>query len=212
VGDGPTVAARVAALGAGPFRSLAFLAVAARAIAARHPAHRGDLLVPMPQDPRRGDAVAGVGNAIRMLVLRAPEAAVGDARALVAALAERLRGAARDKLPAAVEALLDACRWLPGAALLAVALLPTWGRMATLGFSDAGDALNRFVAVGGRRVLHARHFPAALNPPGLTVVFSSFQGELAIDLLWQDGGLAEGEDAAILDAVAAALTGPEGAP
>ena len=200
-----------ASVGASMTRSALHLAVTAGAVAAllaRQGRPRGDLLVPMPQDRRRRGAKGPVlGNRISTMFLRLPRALCDRPDALVADIQGQLRDRMASGLLDAYLTLLDLCRGLPGWLMRALMRLPTLGRVATFGFSDTGASLDRFDAVGGVPVAEARHLPANLAPPGLTVVFSRDRGRLTVCATWLPGALSHADAEALLDDIVARLVG-----
>ncbi len=200
--------ARAAALGAevlrGAFHVAAVSAALAGQLAARG-APDADLLVALPQDRRRG--AIRVGNQVGVLFLRVPTALREDPRRLITHVAEQIRGIVRDQIPAALASLLDLCRWLPAWFYGLVVRLPTAGELATLGVSDTGDSLQHLRRLFERDVVDARHVPANLHPPGLTVVFTRHRGALDVVVRWREDRLSAAEIADLIGRITGQLTG-----
>lgn len=206
------VDAAAQAAGAGMLRGTYHIAVTARAVAGLLRARgigRGDMLITSPQDQRRG-AVARLGNGITVLFYRVAVDKTADLPALVRGLAESVRTMLRDGTPMALMALLEFCRLLPTWLYAPIVRFPTWGRVATFGVSDTGDTLGQLTRLFGAEVTDARHIPANLHPPGVTVIFSRQRGLLDVVLRYRADRLTEDEADGLLSALRQDLAG--GAP
>lgn len=176
-------------------RSAWNLAISAAAVSAARPDAKGDyLLVPVPQDRRtRGARGPILANQLNLLFYRIRRDSLGDIGQAVKALTEQTRSIMRARLHQTYPVLLDLCRYVPLGVLNTIIRVPTWGRMATFGFSDVGDSLSELETLAGRRLVDIVHYPANMHPPGITVVFSRFRGRLSICVATLDGTISESE-------------------
>lgn len=185
------------ASGAGFLRSAFVLAAVARAVHAVLVARgQGDreLLVPVPQDQRpRGQLGPVLSNQLGILFYRLAPGDLVDVRGAVRALGDQLKAMLRDGVPDAFGELLSLCRVLPLDLFLPLVLAPTFGRVATFGFSDAGDGLGQLTSFLGHPVRSAVHVPANIEPPGFTVVVSRAKDRLVVSTAWMEGALRSGE-------------------
>ncbi len=183
----------LAASGAGFLRSAFLLACVARAVhAVLRSRGKGtkDLLVPVPQDQRpRGQAGPLLSNQLGILFYRLSPADLVDVPTTVRALGDQLRQMLKEEVPAAFGMLLAMCRSLPLDLYLPIVLAPTLGKVASFGFSDAGDGLAKLDSFLGVPVRRATHYPANIEPPGFTVVASRMPGRVVISTAWMEGAL-----------------------
>jgi hypothetical protein len=199
---------RAEQVGAALLRSALHVGAATRAVAAvlqQRGVQTGDLLVPAPQDQRRGRGP--VGNGLSLLFYRVPRDVAADLPALVRHAIEQARGMLRSGMPGAMTTLLDLCCWLPAWMYGPIVRLPTRGRVATLGVSDTGDSLGQLVALFGASVTDAWHVPANLHPPGVTFVFTRFRGSIDAVLRWHSDVLDDGEVALLVEHLKGDLLG-----
>ena len=70
---------------------------------------------------------------------------------------------------------------------------PTGGKFASLCFSDSGESCAGMSELLGGRIRTVTHLVPTWRPPGLTVLFWSFAGELRALLSWVEDCLSSGE-------------------
>jgi hypothetical protein len=70
---------------------------------------------------------------------------------------------------------------------------PTRGKFASLCFSDSGESCAGMSEFIGGRIQAVTHFVATWRPPGLTVLFWSFDGQLNALLAWVEDCLSPAE-------------------
>jgi hypothetical protein len=58
--------------------------------------------------------------------------------------------------------------------------------MASFFYSDTGDSLSDFKTFYNRQVINAIHYPPNAYPPGVTFIFTRFQGALQITVSYME--------------------------
>ena len=81
--------------------------------------------------------------------------------------------------------------------------------MASFFYSDTGDSLQDFDVVFGQPVSSAIHYPPNMYPPGMTFVFSRFQGALQLTFGYMEPDLDAAEVELLLTSVRSVLLGGE---
>jgi hypothetical protein len=70
---------------------------------------------------------------------------------------------------------------------------PTRGKFATFCFSDSGETCAGMKDMLGGRIQAVTHLVPTWRPPGLTVLFWNFGGQLCVQLSWVDDCLSPAE-------------------
>ncbi|POZ50050.1 hypothetical protein [Methylovulum psychrotolerans] len=171
----------------------------------------GDALVPVPVDRRkRGAPGAILGNQVSFLFYRLPKAILEDVPAMTGELMTQMKALMRAESPAHYTVMMDFLRRLPGFIYRRVLKAPTQGLMASFFYSDTGDSLQDFTGLFGQPVKGAVHYPPNMYPPGLTFIFSRYQGALQITLSYMHADLTEFEAQQLLATVHSVLLGDKG--
>jgi len=208
-----TINERARQQGAGFLVSAFYLAATAYAVAQvqkQRGIGDGDALVPVPLDKRkRGTQGAVLGNQVSFLFYRIPNAVLVDVRACTAELIKQMKTLMRAESPGHYTIMMDFLRRMPGFFYRRMLKAPTKGLMASFFYSDTGDSLQNFDVVFGQSVSSAIHYPPNMYPPGLTFVFSCFQGALQITFGYMEPDLNAAEVELLLTSVRSALLGAE---
>jgi len=115
----------------------------------------------------------------------------------------------RAESPAHYSIMLDFLRRLPGLIYRRMLKSPTQGLMASFFYSDTGDSLQDFDAMFGQSVSVAIHYPPNMHPPGLTFIFSRFQGALQVTLGYMEPEVSPAEANLLLNFLRNTLLGDE---
>jgi len=170
----------------------------------------GDVLVPIPLDRRKRGAQGPVlGNQVSFLFYRIPNAVLSDVSACTHTLIEQMKSLMRAESPAHYSIMLDFLRRLPGLIYRRMLKSPTQGLMASFFYSDTGDSLQDFDAIFGQSVSVAIHYPPNMHPPGLTFIFSRFQGALQVTLGYMEPEVSPAEANLLLNFLRNTLLGDE---
>ncbi len=208
------MAVRARDQGAGFLVSAFYLAVTSYAVAkvqhSRMPLD-SDMLVPIPLDCRkRGVQAPVIGNQVTFLFYRIPLAALANIKTCVSALMAQMKDLMRSENPQHYLIMMDFLRRVPGWLYRMQLTSPTKGKMASFHYSDTGDSLDLYAQLFGRSVSSVIHYPPNMYPPGLTFVFSRYQGALQLTLGYMESVLTADELALLLSELQLGLLGEAG--
>jgi hypothetical protein len=205
---------RAAQLNAGFLVSAFYLAATANAVAhvqKQRGVDNADVLVPIPLDRRkRGAQGPVVGNQVSFLFYRIPYTVLNDVSACTSELIEQMKTLMRAESPSHYTIMLDFLRRLPGFIYRSMLKAPTKGLMASFFYSDTGDSLQDFDELFGQPVRGAIHYPPNMYPPGMTFIFSRFQGALQLTLGYMEPDLSADELDLLLTSLRITLLGDLG--
>jgi hypothetical protein len=198
------IAARCERMNCGFRRSHFYLAVCVRAfhrLAKRRGNHHAAYLIPTPHDTRRRGANGPIfSNHLSILFYRIEREQAGDLSAVLAELSRQMTDQIRDRFPECCMAALDMFKPILPLPWYGHHLgKPTRGKFASFCFSDSGETCAGIERLFGGRILEVAHLVPTWRPPGLTIVFLSFDGRLSALLSWVDDCLSA-EEAASLEA------------
>ncbi|WP_411728445.1 hypothetical protein [Methyloglobulus sp.] len=206
-----TINERARQLNAGFLASAFYLAATAYSVAQvqkQRGVDNGDVLVPVPLDRRkRGAPGAVLGSQVSFLFYRIPNAVLDDVPTCTAELIGQMKALMRSESPSHYTIMLDFLRRMPGFFYRRMLKAPTEGLMASFFYSDTGDSLQDFDVVFGQSVSGAIHYPPNMYPPGMTFVFSRFQGALQLTLGYMEPDLNEAEVELLLTQLRTVLLG-----
>lgn len=176
--------------GAGFLVSAFYLAATARAVAhiqSQRGSLQGDVLVPVPQDRRkRGAHESLAGNQVTFIFYRIPQAALNSIKECTTELVQQITQLMRSEAPEGYLAMIGLIQRLPSGLYRWLLKSPTGGLMASFFYSDTGDSLSNFKVFCNRRVVSAIHYPPNAYPPGVTFIFTRFQGALQITVSYME--------------------------
>jgi hypothetical protein len=148
-----------------------------------------------------------LGNQVSFLFYRIPNAVLNDISACTSELIEQMKSLMRSENPSHYTIMLDFLRRMPGFMYRRMLQAPTKGLMASFFYSDTGDSLQDFDELFGQPVRGAIHYPPNMYPPGLTFIFSRFQGALQLTLGYMEPDVSTAEVDLLLVSVRTALLG-----
>jgi hypothetical protein len=184
-------------LNAGFRRSHFYLASSVRAIHAVAQGRgnkTGAYLIPTPHDTRRRGANGPIfSNHLSILFHRIEPRQAGSVSEIMAELGNQMTDQIRSRFPECCMAALDMFKPLPLPVFVHHLGKPTRGKFATFCFSDSGEALAGMTDIFGGKIREVTHLVPAWRPPGLTVVFLSFNGRLSALLSAVDDCLSSSE-------------------
>jgi hypothetical protein len=202
---------RARQLHAGFMASAFYLAATANAVAQVQKQRgdtSGDVLVPIPLDRRKRGAYGPIlGNQVSFLFYRIPNRVLQDVSACTSELIEQMKSLMRTDNPGHYTVMLDFLRRMPGFFYRRMLKAPTKGLMASFFYSDTGDSLQHFDKLFGQPVSAAIHYPPNLYPPGMTFIFSRFQGALQLTLGYMEPVITAAEVELLLSRLADTLLG-----
>jgi hypothetical protein len=182
--------ARSQQLTAGFRRSHFHLAASIRAlhaIAIQRGGKDGAYLVPVPHDTRRHGAKGPIfSNHLSILFYRVESQHAGRIRDIVGELSRQMTNQIRDRFPEACMAALDLFKPLPPGYYVHHLGKPTRGKIASLSFSDSGEACPGMTEWCGGRILDVTHLVPCWQSPGLTTLFLRFGSRQTVMLSWVD--------------------------
>ena len=184
-------------VGANFRKSALYLAASVRALfqvlKKRGPVN-GDFVVPVPQDQRRRGAFGPViSNHVTFLFYRIPQEALIDLTSAVSCIVTQMKEIVRSEIHKCYSSFMDLCRRLPLQLYVKLLKSPTKGHIASFFFSDTGelfDKVNEFLKIP---ILDAVHYPPNVCPPGFTIIFSRFHGELQATISYSKEYISEDE-------------------
>ncbi|MEE9396285.1 MAG: hypothetical protein V3V31_04655 [Methylococcales bacterium] len=176
--------------GAGFLLSAFYLSATARAIAhiqSQRGPLQGDVLVPVPQDRRkRGAHESLVGNHVTFIFYRIPQAALNCIKECTMELVQQTTKLMRSEAPEGYLVMIGLIQRLPGWLYRPLLKSPTRGLMASFFYSDTGDSLGEFKTFLNKTITNAIHYPPNAYPPGVTFIFTRFQGALQITISYME--------------------------
>jgi len=191
------IAARSGKLTAGFRRSHFYLASSIRAlhaVALGRGNRDGAYLVPVPHDTRRHGAKGPIfSNHLSILFYRIEPQQAGRIRDIAAELSRQMTSQIRDKFPEACMAALNMFKVLPLGYYVRHLGKPTRGKIASLSFSDSGEACPGMTEFCGGRILDVTHLVPCWHSPGLTTLFLKCGGKLTVLVSWVDDCLSASE-------------------
>ena len=153
-----------------------------------------DMLVPIPLDRRlRGAQTPNIGNQVTFLFYRLPKQLLLNTQACTIELIEQMKRLIRSDNPTHYVIMMDFFRRIPGLFYRMMLKAPTKGLMASFFYSDTGDLLQDCDHLFGSPIKQAVHYPPNLYPPGMTFVFSRFQGCLQVSFAYIESVINEQE-------------------
>lgn len=189
--------ARGQKIAAGFRRSHFYLAASIRALhnaAVQRGNKDGAYLVPVPHDTRRHGAKGPIfSNHLSILFYRIEAQQAGRIRDIVAELSRQMTNQIRDRFPEACMAALDMFKLLPPGYYVNHLGKPTRGKIASLSFSDSGEACPGMTEFCGGQILDVTHLIPCWHSPGLTTLFLRFGNRQTVMLSWVDDCMSEAE-------------------
>ncbi len=170
-------------------KSCFYLCVVARAIFSVLES-RGEcapLYIPVPHDMRRSKkGVMSLSNQVTFLYFRIEPAKLRTLSSGIEYLVQNMQVMIERELHRANLTFLELAKNIPLSTYEKLLRAPAGGTVASCFFSDTGDSLSKIQEFCGTRVQDAIHYPPQICPPGITAVFSRFNGALSIMLPYAD--------------------------
>ena len=189
--------ARCQRLNAGFRRSHFYLAASIRAlhlVASARGNKDAAYLVPVPHDMRRrGNNGPIFSNHLSILFYRVETQHAVSMSGIINELSRQMMDQIRNRFPESCMAALDMFKPLPLDYYVRHLGRPTRGKFASLCFSDSGESCVGMNGFLGGQIREVTHFVPTWRPPGLTVLFWSFRGQLRSLLSWVDDCLSQEE-------------------
>jgi hypothetical protein len=193
------IAARCGKIAGGFRRSHFYQAASIQAlhnIARQRGNQDGAYLIPAPHDMRRHGAKGPVfSNHLSVLFYRIEANQAGQIRDIVAELGKQMTNQIREKFPEACMAALNMFKVLTPAAYVKQLGKPTRNKLASLSFSDSGEACPGMTDFCGAKILDVAHLIPCWRNPGVTTLFLQFANRLSVMLSWVDDCLSPAEAA-----------------
>lgn len=178
-------------------RSHFFLAASLRAVhnvAVQRGNRDGAYLVPVPHDTRKRGANGPVfSNHLSILFYRLEPKFAGRLGDLLGELSRQMTDQIRDRFPESCMAALEMFKPLPLSYYVHHLGKPTRGKIATLCFSDSGEACAGMTNLWGGKIEEVTHLVPSWRPPGLTIIFLRFNQRQSALISWVDDCLAPAE-------------------
>jgi hypothetical protein len=185
-----SIAERCQLLNAGFRRSHFYMAATLRAfhnLAVRRGNKDGAYLVPVPHDTRkRGSKGPIFSNHLSILFYRIEPRHAGKLSDIMGELGRQMTNQIRDRFPECCMAALEMFKPLPLDAYVRRLGKPTHDKFATLAFSDSGEICPGMTELLGAKILDVAHLVPTWRPPGLTVLFLSYNAKPSALLSWVD--------------------------
>jgi hypothetical protein len=182
---------------AGFRRSHFYLAASLRAlhtVASARGDREGAYLVPVPHDMRRRGSNGPIfSNHLSILFYRIETRQAANLSAIIEELSRQMMDQIRDRFPESCMAALDMFKPLPLDYYVHQLGKPTAGKFASLCFSDSGESCAGMKDLLGAPIQAVTHLVPTWRPPGLTVLFWSFSGQLRALLASVDDCLSPAE-------------------
>ncbi len=184
------ITARSGKIASGFRRSHFYLAASVQAlhnVALQRGSRDGAYLIPMPHDTRKFGAKGPIfSNHLSILFYRVEAQQAGQIRDIVGELGKQMTNQIRDKFPEACMAALNMFKVLPPGFYVKHLGKPTRGKLASLSFSDSGEACPGMTEFCGTKILDVTHLIPCWSSPGVTVLFLHFANRLSFLLSWVD--------------------------
>ena len=178
------IAERCGKIASGFRRSHFYLAACVQAlhgIARQRGSADAAYLIPVPHDTRKHGAKGPIfSNHLSILFYRIEAQQAGQIRDIVGELGRQMTNQIRDKFPDACMAALNMFKVLPPGFYVKHLGKPTRGKIASLSFSDSGEACPGMSEFCGGRILDVTHLIPCWNSPGVTMLFLQFANRLSI--------------------------------
>jgi hypothetical protein len=191
------IAARCGKIAGGFRRSHFYLAASVQAlhhIARQRGNQDGAYLIPAPHDMRRHGAKGPIfSNYLSVLFYRIEAQQAGNIRDTVAELGKQMTNQIREKFPEACMAALNMFKFLTPGAYVKQLGKPTKDKLASLSFSDSGEACPGMTDFCGAKILDVTHLIPCWRNPGVTILFLQFAHRLSFLLSWVDDTLSLAE-------------------
>lgn len=154
----------------------------------------GAYLIPVPHDIRKFGAKGPIfSNHLSVLFYRIEAQQAGRLRDIVGELGRQMANMIRERFPEACMAALNMFKILPPRFYVQQLGKPTRDKLASLSFSDSGEACPGMTEFCGAKILDITHLIPCWKCPGVTVLFLQFANRLSILLSWVDDSLAPAE-------------------
>lgn len=159
----------------------------------------GDCWLPIPYDGRkRGGTGPVISNAISFLFYRIKQADQKSIEAIVKEIQFHMMDQLRQDLPKKYSLFLDMMQYIPEKLFSFLILRASAGNLASFLYSasieQSRDVANKFEL----QVKNMHIIPPFSSPPGLTISFLIFNGQLSLNLVYDDTLLNETELFAII--------------
>jgi hypothetical protein len=196
-GETTLIEARCQRLNAAFRRSHFYLAASLRALHAVASARgnkEGAYLVPVPHDMRRRGSNGPIfSNHLSILFYRIEPRQAICLSGIIDELSVQMMDQIRSRFPECCMAALDMFKPLPLDFYVRHLGQPTRGKFASLCFSDSGETCAGMSELLGGRIQAVTHIVPTWRPPGLTVLFWNFGGQLRALLAWVEDCLSLAE-------------------
>jgi hypothetical protein len=130
---------------------------------------------------------------VTFLFYRLPKQLLLNTQDCTVELINQMKQLMRSDNPNHYVIMMDFLRRIPGLFYRMMLKAPTKGLMASFFYSDTGDLLQDCDHLFGSSIKKAVHYPPNLYPPGMTFVFSRFQGRLQLTLAYMESVINEQE-------------------
>jgi hypothetical protein len=135
---------------------------------------------------RRGTNGPIFSNQLSILFYRLEPSQAVSLSAIIEELTRQMMSQIRDRFPESCMAALDMFKPMPLDYYVQHLGQPTRGKFASLCFSDSGETCAGMSDMLGGRIKEVTHLVPTWRPPGLTVLFWSFNGCPRVLLSWVD--------------------------
>ncbi|HSY43553.1 MAG TPA: hypothetical protein VK811_06545 [Candidatus Acidoferrum sp.] len=150
----------------------------------------GAYLIPVPHDMRKYGAKGPIfSNHLSVLFYRIEAKQAGQLKDITGELGRQMTNMIREKFPEACMAALNMFKILPPGFYHKQLGKPTRDKLASLSFSDSGEACPGMKDFCGAKMLDVTHLIPCWKCPGVTTLFLQFAGRLSIMLSWVDDSL-----------------------
>jgi hypothetical protein len=167
---------------------------ALHAIARQRGEKDGAYLIPVPHDTRRHGAKGPIfSNHLSILFYRIEAQQAANVRDMVGELGRQMTNQIRDKFPEACMAALNMFKVIPPGYYVKHLGKPTRGKIASLSFSDSGEACPDMKEFCGARIMDVTHLIPCWSSPGITTLFLQFGGRLSVLMSWVDDCISPAE-------------------
>lgn len=191
------ILAQVSKITGGFRRSHFYLAACVKAlhsIALQRGNKDGAYLIPVPHDTRRHGAKGPIfSNHLSVLFYRIENQQAAKMADIVGELGKQMTSMIRDKFPEACMAALNMFKVLPPGYYIKQLGKPTKGKIASLSFSDSGEACPGMADFCGAKILDVTHLIPCWRCPGVTILFLEFGKRLSLMLSWVDDSISLAE-------------------
>jgi hypothetical protein len=154
----------------------------------------GAYLIPVPHDMRKYGAKGPIfSNHLSVLFYRIEAQQAGNIRDTVGELGRQMTNMVRERFPEACMAALNMFKILPPGFYHQQLGKPTRDKLASLSFSDSGEACPGMTDFCGAKILDVTHLIPCWKCPGVTVLYLQFANRLSVMLSWVDDSLTPAE-------------------